>query len=71
MADLIAQGVALVLSDQPPADVGEPLPTADSDPIRSLIGIFDSGITDLGAKHDRYIAEYVDEDNRLWRLKSS
>ncbi len=71
VADLIAEGITLVLSGQPTVEVGEPPPTADDDPIRSSIGIFDSGITDLGAEHDRYIAEYVDEENRVWWLKSS
>ncbi len=72
VTELIAQSIVALLRDVPPINATTATPTeTDHDPIRSLIGIFDSGATDLGSDHDRYIAEYIDEENRLWQLKSS
>jgi hypothetical protein len=61
IAELIRQGVDRILSDVP----------VEEDPLWNIIGIMDSGPSDLAENHDKYIAEMIAQENREWRAKSS
>jgi len=54
MAELVRQGVDYVLSEV----------SLEEDPIMSLVGMFDSGVTDLAENHDKYLAAICEAENR-------
>lgn len=54
MAELVRQGVDYVLSEV----------SLEEDPIMSLVGMFDSGVTDLAENHDKYLAEIYEAESR-------
>ncbi|MBI2940543.1 MAG: ribbon-helix-helix protein, CopG family [Chloroflexi bacterium] len=53
VAALIRQAVDRLLVDVP----------ADEDSLRDIIGLFDSGLGDLAAKHDEYLARSIREES--------
>jgi hypothetical protein len=61
MAELTRQGVDRILAEVP----------VEEDPLWDIVGLGDSGLGDLAADHDRYLAEWETEDNRTWTKKSS
>ena len=76
--DLIHQAIEALLTAAPLpanelADVEEPLTDDDlaDDPLRAIIGLGRSGVTDLAENHDKYLMEFEVEDNRRWLQKSS
>ena len=54
MAELIRVGVDNLLQDVPP----------EEDPLLEVVGLYDSGISDLSEKHDEYIAQMIEEENQ-------
>lgn len=42
-----------------------------NDPLRAIIGLGRSGVTDLAENHDKYLMEFEIESNRRWLQKSS
>jgi len=73
VADLVRQGIDAFVTHLPPltAAVDTISTTDDRDPLRGIIGMFASDTGDLGTDHDRYLAEFEEEDNRPWLRKSS
>lgn len=53
VAELIRQGVDGLLAKIPP----------EEDPLWNLVGLFDSGLGDLAAKHDEYLARWTREEH--------
>ena len=53
MAELIRQGVDHLLAAVPP----------EEDPLLNIIGLGDSGVTDLAENHGRYLTELELRDN--------
>ncbi|HMA33434.1 MAG TPA: ribbon-helix-helix domain-containing protein [Chloroflexia bacterium] len=71
IAELIREGVDALLTKRPSAAelrIGE---TREDDPLRDIIGLFDSGAPNLGLDHDKYIAQLVEAENGIWPAKSS
>lgn len=60
LAELIRQGVDLLLAEIPPED----------DPLWGIVGLGDSGLGNLAADHDRYLAELETAGNLAWPAKS-
>ena len=54
MAGLIREGVDNLLQEVPP----------EEEPLLEVVGLYDSGIGDLSAKHDEYIAQMIEEENQ-------
>jgi hypothetical protein len=54
IAELVRQGVDLLLEDLPVED----------DPLLDIIGLVDEGPEDLSERHDAYLAETITQDNR-------
>jgi hypothetical protein len=54
IAGLVRKGVDRLLEEVPP----------EEDPLLEVVGIYDSGIGDLSEKHDEYLAQLVEEENR-------
>lgn len=54
LAELVRQGVDRLLADLP----------VEEDPLWDIVGLFDSGVGDLAEKHDEYLAQLIDEENR-------
>jgi hypothetical protein len=54
VAELVRQGVDRVLAEVRP----------EEDPLWEIVGIADSGLTDLAEKHDDYLARWYFEDHR-------
>ncbi len=54
MAELVRQGVDLVLDDVPP----------EEDALWDLVGLVKSGPSDLADRHDEYLAQFVSDENR-------
>lgn len=55
MAELIRQGVDLLLEGLPP----------EQDPLLEILALYDSGIEDMAQQHDAYLANLImDEGNR-------
>jgi len=42
-----------------------------NDPLRAIIGLGRSGVTDLAENHDKYLMEFEIEDNQRWLQQSS
>lgn len=61
LAELVRQGVDRLLVEVP----------AEEDPLSDIVGLFNSGRGDLAEKHDAYLAQIIQEENRLWPTKSS
>ncbi len=53
LAALVRAGVDLFLEGLPP----------DEDPLLDIVGLFDSGVTDLAENHDAYLAELVQKES--------
>ena len=53
MAELVRQGVDKVLGEVPP----------EEDSLNQIIGMMDSGLGDLAANHDTYLAKWFLEDH--------
>ena len=53
VAALVREGVDQVLHQAP----------AEDDPLFDIVGLFDSGLGDLAARHDSYIAELIRREN--------
>lgn len=74
--ELVRQGVDAVLAHGAAA-VSLPAPTLSEagppagDPWRDIIGMMDSGATDLSEHHDRYLADLIEAESRPWPEKSS
>jgi len=43
----------------------------ERDPLLDIIGIVDSGPTDLSENLDQYLVNFMEEESRSWRAKSS
>jgi hypothetical protein len=54
VAELVRQGVDRLLTEVPP----------EEDPLWALVGLFDSGLSDLAEHHDAYLARWSREDHR-------
>ena len=54
IAGLVREGVDKLLDEVPPED----------DPLLEVVGLFDSGLGDLSEKHDEYLAQMIEEENR-------
>ena len=54
VAALVRRGVDRLLEEIPP----------EEDPLLEVVGLFDSGMGDLSEKHDQYIAQLIEEENR-------
>ena len=54
LAALVRAGVDLFLEGLPP----------DEDPLLDIVGLFDSGVTDLAKNHDAYLAELVQKESQ-------
>jgi len=65
VAAVIREQVATLIGNIPLVATGDGTASAiHSNPFLQLSGIMDSGVTDLGDEHDRYLAEFIEEDNR-------
>jgi hypothetical protein len=60
LADAIAQADAPDNQEPPPPDS-----------LDDLMGMFDSGLSDLSINHDKYLAEAVEAESHRWPQKSS
>ena len=56
-AALVRQGVDLLLDQLPP----------EEDPLRDIIGLYDSDYGDLAEKHDQYLSDLVQEETHRER----
>ena len=54
IAELIRQSVDRFLTEV----------SAEEDPLWDIMGLFDSGRGDLAEKHDQYLAQMIQEENR-------
>jgi len=54
VAALVRRGVDRLLDEIPP----------EEDPLLEVIGLYDSGLGDLSEKHDQYLAQLIEEENR-------
>lgn len=54
LAALVRAGVDLFLEGLPP----------DEDPLLDIVGLFDSGVTDLAENHDAYLVELVQKESQ-------
>ncbi len=54
IARLVRKGVDKLLEEIPP----------EEDPLLEVVGLYDSGIGDLSEKHDEYLAQMIEEENR-------
>ncbi len=54
VAALVRNGVDRLLEEIPP----------EEDPLLEVIGLYDSGLGDLSEKHDQYLAQLIEEENR-------
>ena len=54
LAALVRAGVDLFLEGLPP----------EEDPLLDIVGLFDSGVTDLAENHDAYLAELVQKESQ-------
>ena len=62
VAELIRQGIDRVLAAVPP----------EEDPLLAIVGLVDDdGPTDMADKHDDYLVNGIQEENRSWDPKSS
>jgi hypothetical protein len=54
MAELVRQGVDLLLEGLPP----------EQDPLLDLVGLYDSALGDLAEKHDEYLVKTIKEERK-------
>jgi len=54
VARLIREGVDKLLQEVPP----------EEDPLLEVVGLYDSGIGDLSEKHDEYLIQMIEEENK-------
>ncbi len=54
LASLVRAGVDLLLEGLPP----------DEDPLLDIVGLFDSGVTDLAENHDAYLAGMIEKESQ-------
>ncbi len=54
IAALVRKGVDRLLEEIPP----------EEDPLLEVVGLYDSGLGDLSEKHDQYLAQLIEEENR-------
>ncbi len=54
IAGLVRKGVDKLLDEVPP----------EEDPLMGVVGLYDSGVSDLAEKHDDYLAEMIAGENR-------
>lgn len=54
IAGLVRKGVDKLLDEVPP----------EEDPLMGVVGLYDSGVSDLAEKHDDYLAEMIARENR-------
>ncbi len=54
ISELIRRGVDLLLEEVP----------AEKDPAYQIIGLGSSGVADLGAHHDAYLAQEIEKEGR-------
>ena len=54
IAALVRKGVDKLLDEVPP----------EEDPLLEVIGLYDSGVGDLSEKHDEYLAQMIEKENR-------
>lgn len=76
LAELIRRGVDKLIGESQSsaaltANTSRPTPPPDYDPIGDLIGMAESGVSDLGTNHDKYIVEALEAESRSWQPKSS
>lgn len=72
LEDVARQGVATFLMNLYSAEDAEQDDSfEEEDPIRDIIGMFDSGLDDLSVNHDKYLMEFEMESNQAWPEKSS
>ncbi|MDQ2806377.1 MAG: hypothetical protein M3Z04_05590 [Chloroflexota bacterium] len=75
LTDLIRRGVDTLIRELPATDrtdVDTDDPTVDeADSIGQMIGMIDSGVSDLSINHDRYLVELLEQESRTWQPKSS
>jgi hypothetical protein len=53
MAALVREGVDKLLDELPP----------EEDPLLEILGLYDSGWTDLAEKHDEYLVKMIKEES--------
>lgn len=66
--DIIRQSIGSFLYAQENPTPAEP---REDDPLRGIIGLFDSGVGDLAENHDQYIVELVQAESQPCPEKSS
>ncbi len=72
---LVQRGVDVIIDNlshvtpPTPSESDVAIQARDEEAIRRPTGMFSSDLPDLSIEHDRYLAEFVDENNRTWRLK--
>ncbi len=75
LTDLIRRGVDTLIRELPATDrtyVDTDDPIVDeADSIGQMIGMIDSGVSDLSINHDRYLVELLEQESRTWQPKSS
>ena len=54
IAALVRKGVDKLLDEVPP----------EEDPLLEVVGLYDSGVGDLSERHDEYLAQMIEEENR-------
>jgi hypothetical protein len=54
LAALVRAGVDLFLESLPP----------EEDPLLDIVGLFDSGVTDLAENHDAYLVALIEKENQ-------
>ena len=54
LAALVRAGVDLFLEGLPP----------EEDPLLDIVGLFDSGVTDLAENHDAYLDEMIEKEGQ-------
>jgi len=54
VAALVRKGVDRLLAEIPP----------EEDPLLEIVGLYDSGMGDLSEKHDQYLVQLIEEENR-------
>jgi len=50
----VRKGVDRLLAEIPP----------EEDPLLEVVGLYDSGMGDLSEKHDQYLVQLIEEENR-------
>src|SRR5215204_2669198 len=69
--DVIRQSVGMLLTTLYMREHPAPAESSEDDPLLGIIGLFDTGVSDLAENHDKYLIEAEEEHNHSWPPRSS